>query len=171
MPESEIHSILAFCHSYSCGGHFGARRVAARVLQSEFFWPILFLIAHYFCLACEHYQRTCALSSNDMMPLFPTLFVEIFDVRGIDFMGLFPLSFGFVYILAAVDYVSKWVEALVIRTNDHKVVVKFVKEFCQYGTPKALISDGGSQFCRRSFHAFLRKYTVTHKVATPINPN
>jgi hypothetical protein len=42
-----------------------------------------------------------------MMPLNPILTVEIFDVLGIDFMGPFPLSFGYQYILVAVDYVSK----------------------------------------------------------------
>ena len=64
-------------------------------------------------------------------------------------MGPFPPSFGFVYMLVAVDYVSKWVEAQATRTNDHKVIVKFAKEyiFCRYGTPRALISDGGSHFC------------------------
>ena len=107
-----------------------------------------------------------------MMPLSPILIVEIFDVWGIDFMGLFPSSFGFVYILVAVDYVSKWVEAQATRTNDHKVVVKFVKDciFCRYGTLRALISDGGSHFCHRSFEALHRKYSVTHKVATPYHP-
>ena len=55
----------------------------------------------------------------------------------------FPPSFGFVYILVAINYLSKWVKALATRTNDHKVVVKFVKEyiFCRYGTLRALISD------------------------------
>jgi len=63
-------------------------------------------------------------------------------------MGPFPPSFGFVYILVAVDYVSKWLEALATRTNDHKVVVKFVKEYIFYpcGILRALISDGGSHF-------------------------
>jgi len=46
---------------------------------------------------------------------------------GIDFMRLFPLSFGFVYILVLDDYVSKWVQALAIRTNDHRIVVKLWK--------------------------------------------
>jgi len=80
-------------------------------------------------------------------------------------------SFGFVYILVDVDYVSKWVEAHATRTRD-KVVIKFVKEyiFCQYGTPKAIISDRGSHFCHRPFEALLRKYFVTHKVATPYHP-
>jgi len=62
------------------------------------------------------------------MPLQPTLTVEIFDVWGIDFMGPFPNSFGNLYILVNVDYMSKWVEAVASRTNDNKVVVKFLKE-------------------------------------------
>jgi len=87
-------------------------------------------------------------------------------------MGPFSPSFGFVYILITVDYVSKWVEALATRRNDHKVVVKFVKEyiFGRYGTPRALISDGGSHFYHRSSEALLKKYSVTHKVATPYHP-
>ena len=67
------------------------------------------------------------MSARDMMPLTPILIVEIFDVWGIDFMGPYLPSFGFEYILVAVDYVSKWVEAEATRTNDHKVVIKFLK--------------------------------------------
>ena len=63
--------------------------------------------------------------------------VELFDVWGIDFMGPFPPSFGFVYILLAVDYVSKWVEAIATTTNDVKVVLKFLHKniFTRFGTP------------------------------------
>ena len=62
-----------------------------------------------------------------MMPINPILVVDLFDVRGIDFMGPFPTSFGDSYILVGVDYVSKWVEAIHCKTNDHRVVLKFVK--------------------------------------------
>ena len=87
-------------------------------------------------------------------------------------MGPFPLSFGFVYILVAVDYVPKWVEAQATRTNDHKVAVKFVKEyiFCRYGTPRALISERGSHFWNRSSEALLRKYSMTDEAATSYHP-
>ena len=62
------------------------------------------------------------------MPMNPILIVELFDVWGIDFMGPFPMSFGNSYILVGVDYVSKWVEAIPCRQNDHRVVLKFLKE-------------------------------------------
>ena len=62
------------------------------------------------------------------MPLNPILVVDIFDVKGIDFMGPFPSSLGYQYILVGVDYVSKWVEAVPCRAADHMVVLKFLKE-------------------------------------------
>ncbi|CAN6586194.1 unnamed protein product [Malus baccata var. baccata] len=102
----------------------------------------------------------------------PIFVVEIFDVWGIDFMGPFPSSFGFTYILLAVDYVSKWVEAKATRTNDSKVVADFVKTniFSRFGMPRVLISDGRSHFCNRTIEALLKKYHVTHKVSTPYHP-
>ena len=107
-----------------------------------------------------------------MMPLTPILIIEIFDCWGIDFMGPFPPSCGYLYILLSVDYVSKWVEAIPMRTNDHKVVLKFIKEhiFSRFGTPRAIISDGGLHFCNRSFENLLKKYGVTHKVSTAYHP-
>ena len=106
------------------------------------------------------------------MPLTPILIIEIFDCWGIDFMGPFPPSCGYLYILLSVDYVSKWVENIPTRTNDHKVVLKFIKEhiFNRFGVPRAIISDGGLHFCNRSFENFLKKYGVTHKVSTTYHP-
>ena len=62
------------------------------------------------------------------MPLNPIIVVEVFAMWGIDFMGLFPSSFENEYTLLAVDYVYKWVEAILSRTNKAKVVVQFLKE-------------------------------------------
>nr|GEU92137.1 reverse transcriptase domain-containing protein [Tanacetum cinerariifolium] len=69
---------------------------------------------------------------------------KIFDVWGIDFMGPFPSSRRNKYILVAVDYLSKWVEAKALPTNDARVVCKFLKSlFARFGTPRAIISDCG----------------------------
>src|SRR4051812_16729764 len=107
-----------------------------------------------------------------MMPLNPILIVDLFDVGGIDFMGPFPNSFGNLYILVGVDYVSKWVEAKAFKTNDHRTVVQFLKEniFSRFGTPRAIISDGGSHFCNKVFESLMKKYGITHKIATPYHP-
>ncbi|KAM2886412.1 hypothetical protein COP2_013485 [Malus domestica] len=171
--ESEFQSILTFCHSYACGGHFGTQRTALKVLECGFYWPTIFRDARTFCLTCDRCQRIGNISAKDQMPQNPILSVEIFDVWGIDFMGHFPSSHGFLYILLAVDYVSKWVEAKATRTNDSKVVAEFVKSniFARFGMPRVLISDGGSHFCNLTIEALLKKYNVTHRVSTPYHPH
>ncbi|CAL8090111.1 unnamed protein product [Prunus armeniaca] len=95
VPEGDFKSILEFCHSHACGGHFGAKKTANKVLQS-----------------------------------------------------------------VAIDYVSKWEEAIATRTNDAKVVIGLLKGniFTRFGTPRAIISDGGSHFVNQAFAALLKKY-------------
>ena len=66
------------------------------------------------------------ISKRNEMPLQGILVVQIFDVWGIDFMGPFPSSFGNIYILLTVDYVSKWVEATTCPKNDATTVVRWV---------------------------------------------
>ncbi|GKF21457.1 reverse transcriptase domain-containing protein, partial [Tanacetum coccineum] len=67
---------------------------------------------------------------------------EVFDVWGLDFMGPFPDSRGNKYILVAVDYVPKWVEAQALLTNDARLVVNFLKGlFTRFEVLKALISE------------------------------
>ena len=107
-----------------------------------------------------------------MIPLNPIIVVEIFDVQGIDFMGLFQSSFGNVYILPAVDYTSKWVKAMPTRPTEARTIVKFLREniFSRYGMPKAIISDQGTHFDNRSFDAFLKNYSIIHCLTTAYHP-
>nr|GEV54731.1 reverse transcriptase domain-containing protein [Tanacetum cinerariifolium]GEV54737.1 reverse transcriptase domain-containing protein [Tanacetum cinerariifolium] len=96
---------------------------------------------------------------------------EIFDVWGIDFMGPFSSSRGNKYILVAVDYLSKWVEARTLPTNDARVVIKFLKSlFARFGTPRAIISDHGTHFCNDKFAKVMYMYGVTHRLATAYHP-
>ncbi|GKB30248.1 reverse transcriptase domain-containing protein [Tanacetum coccineum] len=96
---------------------------------------------------------------------------EIFDVWGINFMRPFPSSRGNKCILIAIDYLSKWVEAKALPTNDARVVVKFLKSlFARFETPRAIISDRGTYFCNDKFAKIMSKYRVTHRLATAYHP-
>nr|GEY29172.1 hypothetical protein [Tanacetum cinerariifolium] len=112
----EAIDILKACHSGPTRGYYGANYTANKG----------------------------KISQKDEMPQNSIQVCEIFDVWGIDFMGTFPSSKGNKYILVAVDYLSKWVEAKALPTNDARVVVKFLKSlFSRFEILKAIISDRG----------------------------
>ncbi|CAM8962919.1 unnamed protein product [Rhodiola kirilowii] len=106
------------------------------------------------------------------MPQVPILVNDVFDIWGIDFMGPFPVSCGYTYILVAVDYVSKWVEAKATRCDDAKTVIDFLRTnlFCRYGVPKAIISNQGTHFCNRMMAATLKYYHVHHRTSMAYHP-
>nr|GEU73663.1 reverse transcriptase domain-containing protein [Tanacetum cinerariifolium] len=86
-------------------------------------------------------------------------------------MGPFPSFRGNKYILVAVDYLSKWVEAKALPTNDARVVVIFLKSlFARFGTPRAIINDRGTYFCNEQFAKVMLKYGVTHRLSTAYHP-
>ncbi|KAK1423118.1 hypothetical protein QVD17_18413 [Tagetes erecta] len=167
----ESRNILRHCHEGPTGGHNGASYTARKVLDSGFYWPSLFKDAYEFVRSCDACQRVGNISSRNEMPQTILQVVEVFDVWGIDFMGPFPTSRGNKYILVAVDYVSKWVEAQALPTNDARVVVRFIRKlFSRFGVPKALISDRGTHFCNAQMEKALQRYGVTHRLATAYHP-
>ncbi|GJT24735.1 reverse transcriptase domain-containing protein [Tanacetum coccineum] len=101
------------------------------------------------------------------MPLTNIIVSEVFDIWDIDFMGPFPSSRNNKCILVAVDYVSKWVEAEALPTNNARVVVKFLQRlFSRFGVLKALISDRRTHFCNSLLEKTLKNYGVTHRLAS-----
>ena len=112
------------------------------------------------------------ISKSHEMPLHGILVVQLFDVWGIDFIGLFPSSFGNIYILLAVDYVSKWVEATTCPKNDANTVVGFLQRniLSKFGTHRTIISDGGSHFANKVFEKLMNRYGIKHIMSLSYHP-
>ena len=106
------------------------------------------------------------------MPLHGILVVQLFDVWGIDFMGPFPSSFGNLYILLAMDYVSKWVEVAACPKNDDNTVLGFLhrKILSRFGIPRTIISDGGSHFANKVFEKLMSRYGIKHIMSLAYHP-
>nr|GEW43261.1 reverse transcriptase domain-containing protein [Tanacetum cinerariifolium] len=167
----EAIDILEACHNGPTEGHHGLNYTAKKVFDSGFYWPTIYHDAHALVKSCDACQRQEKISQWDEMPQNSIQVCEIFDVWGIDFMGPFLYSRGNKYILVAVDYLSKWVEAKTLPTNDTRVVCKFLKSlFARFGTPRAIISDCGTHFCNDQFAKVMLKYGVTHRLATAYHP-
>ncbi|GJR25951.1 reverse transcriptase domain-containing protein [Tanacetum coccineum] len=163
--------ILKACHKGPIGGHHSANITARKVFDAGFFWPTIYKDAYELIKSCDACQRQGKISQRDEMPQNAIQVCKNFDVWGIDFMGPFPSSRGNKYILVAVDYLSKWVEAKALPTNDARVVVKFLKSlFSRFGAPRAIISDRGTHFCNDKFAKVMSKYDVTHRLSTPYHP-
>nr|GEW79877.1 reverse transcriptase domain-containing protein [Tanacetum cinerariifolium] len=133
----EAIDILKACHYGPTGGHHGPNYTSKKISQ------------------------------RDEMPQNSNQVCEIFDVYGIDFMRSFSSSGGNKYTLVAIDYLSKWVEAKALSTNDVRVVCKFLKSlFARFGTPRTIISDRGTHFCNDQFAKVMLKYGITHRLDT-----
>ncbi|GJX51177.1 reverse transcriptase domain-containing protein [Tanacetum coccineum] len=114
----EAIDILTACHNGPIGGHHGTNYTAKKVFDSGFYWPTIYRDAHDMVKSCDSCQRQGKISQKDEMP-----------------------QNAIQYILVAIDYLSKWVEAKALPTND-ALVVKFLKSlFTRFGTPRAIISD------------------------------
>nr|GEW99626.1 hypothetical protein [Tanacetum cinerariifolium] len=104
------------------------------------------------CNALATFQRCMTVIFHDMVEDFMEVFMDDF------------LIFG-------VDYVSKWIEAQELPTNDVRVVIKFLRRlFVRFGVPKALISDRRTYLCNSQLEKALQKYGVTHKLSTAYHP-
>ena len=172
VPEAEIPEILLHRHGSSYAGHFAAFKTVSKILQAGFWWPTMLRDAQTFISKCSSCQRQGNISKRNEIPQNFILEIEVFDGWGIDFMGPFPPSCKNEYILVAVDYVSKWVEAIASPTNDARVVTKIFKTiiFPRFGVPRVVISDGGTHFINKVFQGLLKKNGVKNKVATAYHP-
>ncbi|GJU32588.1 reverse transcriptase domain-containing protein [Tanacetum coccineum] len=167
----EALDILEACHNRPTGGHHGANLTAKKVFDAGFFWPSIYKDAHELVKNCELCQRQEKISQRDEMPQNSIQVCKIFDVWGIDFIGPFPSSRGNKYILVVVDYLSKWVKAKALSTNDARVICKFLKSlFARFGAPRAIISDRRSHFCNDPFTKVMHKYGVSHRLSTAYHP-
>nr|GEV02488.1 hypothetical protein [Tanacetum cinerariifolium] len=137
----EAFDILKVCREGPTEGHHGANFTAKKVFDAGFFWPTIYRDAHDLVKSCDSYPH---------------------------FMGPFSSSRRNRNILVVVDYLSKWLEAKALPTNDARVVVKFLKSlFAQFGTPRSIISDRGTHFCNDKFAKAFRAAYKTPIGCTP----
>ena len=164
MPESEQCKILNECHASPYGGIFLEKEQLTRYSNLDFIGPLSSKIVLNGS-NCVIDAKRLEISATEMKcPIKGIMVVQIFDVWGIDFMGPFPQSFGNLYILLVVDYVSKWVEAVACPRNDTNTVVSFLQKniLSRFGTPRTIISDGGSHFANKIFAKLMSRYGIKH---------
>lgn len=109
------------------------------------------------------------------MPLRPMIGVRAFAKWGIDFVGpINPAAYrtGSQYIIAATNYLTRWVEAKATRKNDARTTVVFLFEyiFIRYGLPIEIVSDRGTHFINKVIEHLLNEFMVVHRKFAPYHP-
>jgi len=64
IPDNEVSSVIKFCHSETCRGHFSSKKTVAKILQCGFYWPTMFKDSHAFCKTCEKCQKVGFISKH-----------------------------------------------------------------------------------------------------------
>lgn len=147
IPPSQVNSLLAEMQERICGGHLGPRTLVERVINPGYNWPTLREDARQYVKSCN----TCQIFG--CIPQLPsieqTLVVAAwpFDMWSMDLMGKFPKARnGYEFLVLAVDYFSKWIEARALTHRTEESVIKFFHEsiLCRFGVPRAVVTNHGN---------------------------
>ncbi|GJX27594.1 reverse transcriptase domain-containing protein [Tanacetum coccineum] len=146
---SQANYVLREIHEGSCSMHAGTRSVVAKALRTGYYWPTMHKDARELIKACQECQVHKPIPRNPQEKLNPITSPWPFYKWGIDIAGPFPEGPGKVkFLIVAMDYFTKWIEAKPVATITGSQVKKFVWEniVCRFGLPGEIISDNGKQF-------------------------
>eukprot|EP00253_Pinus_taeda_P003420 PITA_03420 len=134
LMHEEAEKVLNDYHLGACGGHLSSYTTAQNILQAGYFWPTIFkdyVISIRSCHACQIFYRKTRLPPT---PLHPVVVVGPFAKWGIDFMTCNPTSArGHGYIIVAVNYFTKWAEAMPTLNNNGEMTTLFFFNHLVYG--------------------------------------
>jgi hypothetical protein len=124
--ELEAQRILKEIHDGSCGSYIGGRSLAGKVIRTGFFWPTILSNAKRYVRSCDKYQRYAELHHAPGEPLQTVFSPWPFYMWGVDILRPFPASQGQAkFLLVAIDYFTKWIEAEPVATISAEKVKQF----------------------------------------------
>uniref|UniRef100_A0A2N9J6Z4 Integrase catalytic domain-containing protein n=1 Tax=Fagus sylvatica TaxID=28930 RepID=A0A2N9J6Z4_FAGSY len=157
LAPDEANYVLREIHEGVCGNHSGARALQKKVVRAGYYWPSMQADASKFVQHCDKCQRFANLVHSPSEVLVPMTAPWPFAQWGLDIMGPFPIGRRQLkFLVVAIDYFTKWVEAEPLATITEKNVQNFVWKavICRFGIPRVLVSDNGKQFDNPRFRQF-----------------
>uniref|UniRef100_A0A2N9I0L2 Integrase catalytic domain-containing protein n=1 Tax=Fagus sylvatica TaxID=28930 RepID=A0A2N9I0L2_FAGSY len=170
---AESQTVMKEAHSGECGEHQGKKRLYQLLLTLGYYWPTMKKDTADFVKSCH----TCQLQAN-LIHTHPTSLQNMatpwpFHTWGLDLIGpINPASGGYIWILVATEYFSKWVEAIPLRKATGAAVANFIREhiITRFGIPHKIISDNGTPFVNKNVREVLEHYRIKHRRSTPYYP-
>ncbi|XP_057862524.1 uncharacterized protein LOC131070880 [Cryptomeria japonica] len=164
VDKSQQTKLLESFHDKACGGHFSAPAIAHKILRAKYYWPTLFQDAFKWVQKCIHCQQLVGKQKLVVLPLKPVIVEEPFRQWGIDFIGVInpSSSAGHSYVLTAIDYFTKWVEAIPVKNATSEIVCRFLEEniISRFGVPNKIVTDNATTFSSSEITQFCFEYSV-----------
>jgi ribonuclease HI/transposase InsO family protein len=171
-PE-EADFIVRDVHEGICGIHAGAKMVVGKIMQVGYFWPGMYRSTLQELRKCIECQKHAPVSMRAKNELIPVTSAWPFQKWGMDIVGPFPQAAGQVkFLLVAIDYFTKWVEARPLAKITGQQVKKFVWEqiICRFGLPHTIITDNGKQFADNPFRGWCKELSVQQIFTSVAHP-
>ena len=169
VDDDEAKYILEEIHEGICGDHAGPRSLVSKVIRTDYLWPTMQVDALELVKKCDNCQRfknvQRLLAERMTMITSPWPFAQ----WGIDIVGPLPLGKGQVkFLLVAIDYFTKWVEAEALTTIMESRIQSFVWKniICRFGIPLTIISDNGRQFNSQGFRDFCSSLGIKNQFSS-----
>ena len=157
VDEEEAKHILEKIHEGICRDHGGPKSLVSKVVKTGYFWPTMQVDARELVKKCDKYQRFGNVQRLLAERLTTIASPWPFAQSGIDIVGPLPQGKGRVkFLLIAIDYFAKWVEAEALATIIKAIIQGFVWKniICRFGIPQTIISDNVQQFDNQGFRDF-----------------
>ncbi|GKA56813.1 reverse transcriptase domain-containing protein [Tanacetum coccineum] len=169
----QANYVLREIHEGSCSMHSGPRSVVAKALRLGYYWPTMHTDARNLIRACNDCQVHRPVPRNPQEKLTPITSPWPFYKWGIDIAGPFPEGPGKVkFLIVAMDYFTKWIEAKPVATITGAQIKKFVWDnvVCRFGLPGEIVSDNGKQFRDNPFKDWCEKLSIHQCFASVKHP-
>ncbi|XP_014490625.1 uncharacterized protein LOC106753338 [Vigna radiata var. radiata] len=172
LSGEEAKYVMQELHHGIYGSHSGKRTLRAKILRAGFYWPTIEQDCKEFvqkCISCQSHGHDTRVPSSELMTIItPWPFAQ----WGMDIAGPLPLAKGQCkYLLVAIDYFTKWIEAEALATISARKVQSFIWHLiCRFGIPQKIITDNGRQFIDRTLEDFLRGLGIKHVTSSVEHP-
>ncbi|KAF7839291.1 reverse transcriptase [Senna tora] len=173
ISQTSKQAVMEEVHQGACGEHQGTRKLYEELIRIGYYWPTMEADALAFvrcCLPCQKLANSIHAPSVELHALstpWP------FHTWAFDLIGpINPNSRGKMWILAATELFSKWVEAVALKKANAESVAAFIKEniICRFGLPKKILSNNGTPFINKVVSDLLAQFNIMHDKSSPYYP-
>ena len=174
LNEADARKALREVHEGICSTHASGHMIARKIQRAGYFWMTLEKDCIDYVKKCHKCQIYSDKVNMPPAPLFNLISPWPFAMWGIDVIG--PVnpkaSNGHRFILVAIDYFTKWVEASSYAHVTQNVVKRFIEKnlICRYGPPEKIVTDNAQNFNGKMIAELCTKWKIKHSNSSPYRP-